>query len=99
MKKKPLFIGISVFLAAGALVGAIVIQNSSVQQANNLIRECPELWYDNQMPRMYESDEARRKDNTPTQYLIFNGERKEVEDYDLNWIRENCPVNKPSPVY
>ena len=36
--------------------------------------------------------------NVNREYLVVNGERAELEDYDLNWIRQNCEVNEAEVV-
>lgn len=51
-----------------------------------LIRECPDQWIDNQMPSLKEDD------SLPSEYFIFDGERKETKDYDVEWIKANCSV-------
>lgn len=55
------------------------------------LKVCPDAWYDNRIPAINPSEE--------TQYLIVNGERAEISNYDLDWIRENCEVNEPMAVY
>ena len=55
------------------------------------IKTCPDEWYEDQMPRM-------AGDHSPNQYLIIKGERKEIVDYDIEWIQEFCPVSQPTVV-
>lgn len=55
------------------------------------IKTCPDEWYEDRMPRV-------AGDNSPNQYLIIKGERKEIADYDMGWIQEFCPVNQPTVV-
>ena len=58
----------------------------------NKIRECPDSWIENRMPSV--SDKPSEK----KQYFIVNGERKEIKEYDLEWIVENCNIT-PQVVY
>ena len=59
---------------------------------DGLIRICPDEWYDNQMPGSDDSGEQR-------QYFLINGERRELVEFDVAWIRDNCEVNEPVAVY
>ena len=54
--------------------------------------QCPEAWYDNQMPSDGPSAGSRR-------YLIIKGERRELSEFNMEWIKSNCKVNKASIVY
>lgn len=56
------------------------------------LRICPEAWYENRMPGP-DSGEGFE------QYFVINGERVEVYEVDVPWVRENCEVNSPQPVY
>lgn len=47
------------------------------------IKRCPEHWFEDRQPV-----------SSPNQYLIVNGKRAEVEDYDMNWIQQNCSIQK-----
>lgn len=53
---------------------------------------CPEAWYINQMPRVV------GETSSWPEYLSINGQRVEIKDYDLDWIKNNCPVNQPEIV-
>ena len=55
-------------------------------------RACPDEWIEDRMPTFDQNTGQR-------QYFIFNGIRKELADYDVEWIKQNCSVNTPSPVY
>lgn len=52
----------------------------------SLIRQCPDEWYENRMPS------EPGGNNTERQYFVINGERKEIKDYDITWIKNNCSV-------
>ena len=79
MKKKYAFFVIAILIAVVA-VSILVLHKSSSQQ----LRECPDEWIENRMPGP-ESDEAR-------QYFIFKGQRKEIKNYEVDWIKSNCSV-------
>jgi len=48
---------------------------------------CPDEWIDDQAPGGF-SDQYQR------QYFILNGERREIEEFDMEWIQENCNLEK-----
>lgn len=56
-------------------------------------RVCPDAWYDNQMPGIVGPSEP------PRQYLVINGKRAELADYDIEWIKNNCQISKPTVLY
>jgi hypothetical protein len=61
-------------------------------------RECPDRWYDNRMPQAAPESEEPAS-GTQRQYFVIDGERVEHEDMDVEWVRNNCSVNQPTPVY
>lgn len=58
-----------------------------------LMRVCPEAWFDNRMPSPI------GEDNLPREYFVVNGARVEVSEMDVEWVRANCEINAPTPVY
>ena len=58
----------------------------------NLLRVCPEEWYDNRMPSTVGSNDVLRE------YFIYKGVRRELSELDVNWVKTNCSV-KPQAVY
>lgn len=54
-----------------------------------LLRVCPEEWIQNKMPGI-EGQEAK-------EYFILEGKRREIKEFDLEWVKKNCSV-KPSVV-
>lgn len=58
----------------------------------NKKRICPDQWYENKMPSIGEKRDA-------DQYFVINGERKELLDFDIEWIKNNCAVNKPTSIF
>lgn len=68
------------------------------QRDNNnytALRICPDKWYDNKMPRIISEDD----EEYVSQYFIIDGERREISEFDVDWIIENCEVNKPELVF
>jgi hypothetical protein len=55
------------------------------------IKDCPEEWYQNEMPRI-------EGDNSMREYFIYKGERRELAEFDLEWVKANCGIN-PQVVY
>ncbi len=51
----------------------------------NLERACPDEWYQNKMP----STDSK---NSNLEYFIIAGERRELAEFDLAWIKENCNI-------
>jgi spore germination protein GerM len=67
-------------------------QNQSKNQNNHKLRVCPDAWYKNEMPTIEGSKKIK-------EYFVINNERKEIKNYDLEWIKLNCDVNKPTIVH
>ena len=36
---------------------------------------------------------------TPNEYYIYKGERREIKEFDTTWIEKNCPNIKVQEVY
>lgn len=54
---------------------------------NIKLQQCPDQWIDNQMP-------STDKIKSETQYFIFNGERRELNEFDIEWVQKNCNPKK-----
>ena len=50
------------------------------------LQSCPDAWVDNQQP----GDDA----NNLRQYFIVDGVRHELDEFDLEWVQENCNLEK-----
>ncbi len=50
----------------------------------NKLKTCPDEWYDNQMPGPPSSES--------TQYFVLDGERREISEFNINWVKENCDL-------
>lgn len=83
MKKKYLWAITLIVLAIALIAGVLLFQKDK----SSLIRECPDEWIEDRMPSVENENSA-----TERQYFIFNGERKEIKDYDVDWIKNNCSV-------
>ncbi len=62
-------------------------------QRLNQLQICPEKWYDNQQPG---PEASGRTSNS--QYFIVDGQRRELSEFDVEWIKQNCAVNQPQVV-
>lgn len=81
MQKKLILIIATSVLIVGGLIGSYFVLFKSPA-----IRKCPDEWiYDKMLSTGNYSEENR-------QYFIIDGERKELKDYDLEWIQGNCSV-------
>lgn len=53
---------------------------------DGLIQACPDEWIDNQMPPVELGEES--------QYFIIDEGRRELSEFDVPWIMENCDIEK-----
>ena len=61
------------------------------EQKQALLRVCPEEKIINAMPTSgSESLGGYDAGVPPREYFILNGERREIEEFDMNWVEENC---------
>jgi hypothetical protein len=60
------------------------------------IQECPEAWYKNMMPIIVDDPQDAKHAG---EYFIVNGQKREISEYDVEWIVDNCEVNQPQPIY
>lgn len=37
-------------------------------------------------------------DNPPEQYFVIDSERRELAQFDVEWVVDNCDVNEPTVV-
>ena len=89
------FVYICSIVAIVIIAAAIIVlarwksagHSSGVQDANEKIRQCPDEWINNQMPTT-----GQEKSNS--EYFIINGQRREVDEFDLDWIQKNCVIKK-----
>ena len=62
------------------------------------LRVCPDEMISNQMPCACADDDCSGCDNPPRGYYILNRKRKEISEFDSEWVEENCDV-KTQVVY
>ena len=51
---------------------------------------CPDEWYQDKLPTV------REDKNLPQEYFVMNGERREVDEFDLPWVKKNCGLTLQS---
>jgi|GEM_PF-1947074 len=79
------------------VIGLIIVAAASAFAYRNFAKKkvCPDEWYVNAMPGPVETANASEK----KEYLIIDGKRQEISNYDMEWIKTNCSVNQPSYLY
>lgn len=60
------------------------------QPEDSLLRVCPDAWIDNQQPCACDTPPC----NCGGEYYVVNGERKETEVFDQEWVEQNCNLEK-----
>ncbi len=81
-----ILISVSVLVLLTGCIPEIKSQENS-PDLNTKLRQCPDKWIDNQMP-------STDKIKPETQYFIFNGERRELNEFDIEWVQKNCNLKK-----
>lgn len=61
------------------------VQSNEPKMVNGLIQDCPEELIINRMPST--NQKARN-----SQYYIYKGFRKEINEFDSVWVKRNCSV-------
>ena len=59
----------------------------STVNTGSLLKTCPEEWIQNDMPVITGTPEDR-------QYYILDGKRRELKEFDRQWVGENCNIEK-----
>ena len=49
------------------------------------LKICPDEWYVNKMPCIIGGE-------CGGQYFVLDGERREFNEFDVDWIKENCGI-------
>ncbi len=83
-------IGILLLLVISACSSSKKSAGLEQNTSSDKLRICPDEWIENRMP----GPNAQVR-----QYFIIEGERKEIDAYDLEWIKKNCTVKEPQIVY
>ena len=72
------------------IIAAFTLSSCAVAK----IQDCPEEKIINKMPKVIDG-----KSQTPNEYYIYKGERREIKEFDTTWIEKNCPNIKVQEVY
>lgn len=71
---------------SGMMGDAKRVSEKSIQ--SEVLELCPDEWIDNQMPGIKEETEVDR------QYYILDEKRREIDEFDQDWVRDNCELEK-----
>ncbi len=89
--KKEIIISVFVGLILGLVIGYFILSPKTPIE-NSKFKICPDEWYDNQMPTTIGNNKPS------SQYFMVKSERRELSEFDVDWIKENCEVNEPTIV-
>ncbi|NMA44910.1 MAG: hypothetical protein GX950_03825 [Candidatus Diapherotrites archaeon] len=78
MKKIAIGIVLVIIISIGIF---LLIQNMSQTEK---LKVCPDKLIQNDMPSIMPI--------TNSNYYLINGERKEIIDFDANWVKNNCTI-------
>ena len=110
MLKLDVVFPLAIFLILGLFLTTVVIGSNLSQRFANppsktppsteitKLQICPDEWYKNEQPCVYQDSPAECEQQRK-EYFIIDGERKELEEVDVEWVKKNCEVNKPEVVY
>jgi hypothetical protein len=76
------------YLLVLLLLNACCSRNYKLDKSNQLTQTCPEEWIQNRMPGPGTNFE---------EYFIIEGQRRELKEFDLEWVKKNCNI-KPTIV-
>ena len=72
------------------IIAAFTLSSCAVAK----IQDCPEEKIINKMPKVIDGNSQ-----TPNEYYIYKGERREIKKFDAAWIEKNCSNIKVQEVY
>jgi len=72
------------------IIAAFTLSSRAVAK----IQDCPEEKIINRMPKVIDANSE-----TPNEYYIYKGQRREIKEFDTAWIEKNCPNIKVQEVY
>ena len=81
MNKRFGIILVLALVAIAVFAGVFVIQKDQP----DLTKACPDKWIEDRMP-------GPETDTIERQYFIINGQRAKIEEYDIDWMKNNCSV-------
>ena len=71
------------------------INNTQTAINSKKLKVCPDEWIDDQMPGIGVVGSESQKQRM---YFILNGERMEMSEFDIEWVRGNCNI-EPQVVF
>jgi len=105
MKKKIFIIGLIMGIVLGLIIGYALFSQEETKKDSNKdlniyltknnnsgLRICPDVWVDDREPPYSPIPEER-------QYFIIDGQNRNLNNFDINWVKDNCEVNSPEIVY
>lgn len=66
--------------------------NSTKKTVHELIRNCPDEWIINAMPGVGSTAKSK-------EYYIYQGKRRELSEFDTEWVKKNCKDLKAQTVH
>ena len=84
---------IAVAVVVGIGVYFVLNRQTESPPSARLLRICPDAWYEDRMPMVIGPDYKPEK-QLPREYFIVDGSRREITEFDLNWIIGNCAIEK-----
>jgi hypothetical protein len=55
------------------------------------MRTCPDAWIENRMP-------STDPGATPREYVKFGDKTVSLDEVDVDWVKQNCPIKGPQVV-
>jgi hypothetical protein len=80
---------IVIVIVLAFIVGIFVLLQKQFEGPKNI---CPDEWIVNRMPTTDQNKKAE-------EYLIVDGKRADIKDYNTEWIKQHCTVTQPKAVY
>lgn len=80
-------------LILGLSISAIINLNRARDNvsADGKLQVCPETWHQAGVYVHYGQEKMDLNNlPPPDQYMIYNGEKRNVDEFDIEWIEKNC---------
>ncbi len=85
MNKTAIFIIAAIIIVAGA-VWTVSSYRQKPETGTSSLAVCPESWIENREPGGGPA--------AANQYYILKGQRREITEFDAEWVSENCQLEK-----